>query len=292
MKKTISYDLGIFAHNEEANIGAALKSVCAASQKVARLKQIVVVSSGSFDATNRIVRDFMRKEKRIILVTELERQGKSSAINLFLKRAKAEVVVTMSADLKLHKAALDEICEPFFHEGVGMVGAHPEPRELKESELGQEIKLLWELHHEISMITPKCGEMVAFRNVIRAIPPESAVDEATIEVLLKLVGYSVVYAPRAMVYNRGPKTKAEYIKQRRRVYAGHEWIWQRYGYKVVTMEPQNLLKVVLLKWLTNPKSTKTLISLIKLEIMARFLGFIDYKVLRRNPYIWPMISRD
>ncbi len=284
-------DIGIFAHNEEQNIEKAIKSVQASKLDMAVIKQIIVVSSGSLDRTNHLVRQMMKKDNRIKLFEEAERRGKSAAINIFLEQTKSPIVITMSADLKVSKNAIEEIAKPFLNEEIGMVGAHPVPSFSRKGEIDAEIELLWELHHQVALISPKCGEMVAFRNIIRQIPHNSAVDEATIEVLLRMIGYSVSYAPLAIVHNRGPKTLNEFILQRRRVQAGHQWVFTTYNYKVSTMVMSNLLVVVLRMVVNKPTLLAPMIKLIFMEALAQILGWVDFYILGRNPFTWKMISR-
>jgi poly-beta-1,6-N-acetyl-D-glucosamine synthase len=291
MKPGLTVDIGVFASNEEVNIEMALSSILASTLIDVKIRKILVVSSGSFDHTNTLVRNMMIKDKRIVLIDEAQRKGKASAINLFIRHSKAPILITMSADLSLSKRAIEEICTPFFTKEVGMVGARPVPRNVAHNPVGKEVKLLWELHHEISLIQPKCGEMVAFRNIIREIPLHSAVDEATIEVLLQLIGYSVIYAPKAVVYNKGPRSVNEFLLQRRRVFTGHEWIFDKYQYKVVTMMPSKLVQVVLIKLMQEPGLISPLLRLLLMEAIARILGWIDYHVLGKNPYVWQMIRR-
>lgn len=293
MKKnnTIELAVGILVHNEEKNIGALLKSLTIQQLDQVAISEIIVVSSGSNDNTNRILRQWQRKYPSIRVVTELNRRGKSAAINTFLRTAKASILVAISGDLKLHARAIEEIGIPFLHDEVGMVGAHPVPTNTRYSSIGKEVKLLWELHHQLSLRQPKCGEMVAFRNIIHKIPPESAVDEATLEVLLQIIGYKVVYAPAAVVYNKGPLNVREFLTQRRRVYAGHEWVQFQYNYRVASMNTGNLANVALEYLQAHPKQILIMGRLVGIEMLARTLGFIDYHVLGKNPYKWKMISR-
>lgn len=197
----------------------------------------------------------------------------------------------MSGDLRLHAKALEEIALPFLQEEVGMVGAHPVPSPSRNGQLNRETAILWELHHRISLLQPKCGEMVAFRNIVRAIPQDSAVDEATIEVLLRLLGYVVVYTPRSIVYNRGPKTVQDFLLQRRRVQAGHQWVYEKYNYPVVTMKATAVFRVAAAYLATHPRDVWPLARLMALEVVARFLGLVDYYLLGKNPYVWQMVKR-
>jgi poly-beta-1,6-N-acetyl-D-glucosamine synthase len=289
--KLLRVGVGIFAHNEEINIDGAIRSVVESELDEGILESIIVVSSGSSDLTNKKVRTWMKRDERIKVLTEPVRQGKTSAINLFMRQSSAEVLVSMSADLKLKKNTLARMLEPFADENVGMVGAHPVPTNTKASSIGGVVKLMWELHHQVSLLQPKCGEVVAFRNVIRKLPNESAVDEATIEVLLTLLGYHVVYAPEAIVHNKGPMTISEFLTQRRRVQAGHEWIRDTYNYTVSTQNPSKLVHALIAYVVHHPASLPVMAQLFGLEVLARLLGYIDYHLLGRNPYVWTMIKR-
>ena len=170
--KQVDISVGIFAHNEEENIERAITSVLNSKLHFVRLKSVVVISSGSFDSTNRVVRKLMKVDKRISFLEEAERHGKSAAINLFMKGNTARVLATLSGDLYLHKDALEEIGLPFLNPEVGMVGARPVPKARRDGMINDEIALLWDLHHRISLLRPKCGEFVAFLNVIRELPKE------------------------------------------------------------------------------------------------------------------------
>lgn len=290
-QKQLKVSVGIFAHNEEKNVKATIDSIEKQVLNLAKIEEIIVVSSGSNDKTNELVVTKSETNSKIKLYTQAERQGKSAAINLFLSHAKSPIVVTVSADLRLHKKAIEEILVPFLQPDVGMVGAHPVPTNSRSASMGNVVHLLWELHHEISLIKPKCGEMVAFRNIVRQIPPQSAVDEATLEVLLQLIGYSTIYAPRSIVYNSGPKTVADFITQRRRVFIGHQWVKQQYNYRVATLNLTLIATIIARHILHNPNSISSLLCLIILEISSRLMGWIDYNLMGKNPYVWQMVKR-
>ncbi len=290
-RKPLKISIGIFAHNEEKHVEATLDSIARQVLTVASIEEIIVVSSGSSDRTNEVVSKKAQTNSKIKLFTQLERLGKSAAINLFLSHARAPVVITVSADLRLHKNAIEEITRPFLQPEVGMVGAHPVPTNSSRTALGKVVRLLWDMHHEISLLKPKCGEMVAFRNIVRQIPPHSAVDEATLEVLLQLIGYHTVYAPRSIVFNHGPNTIGDFFRQRRRVFAGHQWVNHRYNYQVATLNSGLILQIMVRYLMAHPRKILPFMLLLWLEITSRLLGWIDFHVLGRNPFIWHMVKR-
>lgn len=289
--KKLQVSLGVFAHNEGRNIIKALESISKQRLDLVSIKEILVISSGSYDRTNELVRHYAKTDPRIRLIEQLRREGKSSAINLFLNHSHTDVLIVISGDLRLHTRAIEEIALPFFHSEIGMVGAHPIPINIQHNPIGHQIRLLWHLHHLISMHNPKCGEMVAFRKLVHSIPKESAVDEATLEVLLHLIGFQIAYAPRSIVYNRGPASLGDFIKQRRRVYVGHQWVSSRYNYQVSTMKSVSVTKVIRQYLLAHPQDLVPMFQLLALEAISRTLGWIDFNILNRNPYIWNMVSR-
>lgn len=291
--KKLSVSVGVFAYNEDRNIAKTLDSILKQKLDQVQIKQILVVSSGSFDRTNDIIRKYAKKDSRIKLISQLTREGKSSAINEFLAKAKNQLVVVISGDLRLHTRAIEEITLPFLHEDVGMVGCHPIPvnTQSNHNPVGPQVRLLWHLHHLVSLKNAKCGEMVAFRNLLRSIPKQSAVDEATIEVLLHLIGYKIAYAPRSIVYNRGPNSISDFIKQRRRVYVGHQWVMNNYNYKVSTINTGSTSQVIREYLLAKPQDTYNILKLLTLEGISRILGWIDFNILNKNPYIWELVKR-
>ncbi|MCD6101917.1 MAG: glycosyltransferase, partial [Candidatus Cloacimonetes bacterium] len=94
----IKCSLGIFAYNEEKNIGQLLNAIENQDLNQVSIEEVIVVSSNSTDRTDDIVREFARKNSKIRLIVQPERKGKSSAINLFLNEAKGDIFVIESAD--------------------------------------------------------------------------------------------------------------------------------------------------------------------------------------------------
>src|SRR5512135_200328 len=89
--------VGIMAYNEEANIGHALHAVLEQQGSTICIEEIIVVASGCTDQTVPIVAEITLREPRVRLCIQEKREGKASAINLFLKEATSEVVVLMCA---------------------------------------------------------------------------------------------------------------------------------------------------------------------------------------------------
>jgi hypothetical protein len=128
--------------------------------------------------------------------------------------------------------------------------------------------------------------MTAFRLIFQRIPYDSAVDEASVEPVIKGQGYKTAYVPGAAVYNKGPETVADFLRQRRRIYAGHLAVRNDLGYVVSTMNGWRILAALLrcLDW--RPKQLLWTIGAVALEVYGRWLGWRDFRTRRQQHVVW------
>jgi len=282
--------VGVMAYNEEANIAHALDSILRQELTASRIAEVIVVASGCEDRTCAIVAGMASREPRVRLIDQERREGKASAINLFISTARCPVLVMVSADVMVEDGAFDALVRHFQDPSVGMVGGHPTPVNGHGTFLGHAVHLQWRLHDRIARDTPKLGEMVAFRNVVPGIPLDTAVDELSIQALITQLGYRLVYEPRAMVYNRGPATVHDFLRQRRRIYAGHLRIRERQAYSAPTMSARRAGRALLGSGsFATPQAALWTLGTAGLEATARALG--RYDIIRgRAPYMWEMCA--
>ena len=281
----IRCSLGIMAHNEEANIGRLLARVRESRFKVVEVAEIIVVASGCTDRTEDIARDAALADARVRLISQPVREGKASAMNLFIRQAECEILVLSSADLLPAEDSIEWLVAPFVNPEIGMTASRPEPVNDPSTFMGFAAHLLWDLHHEMNLQGFKAGELIAFRKVFERIPPHTAVDEASVEPLVRGQGYEVRYVPEAVVYNKGPETVDDFLRQRRRIYAGHLEMKQRLGYSVSTMSGMKIAGLLLRHMVWRPKQLVWTARVVMLEIYGRYLGRKDYKA-RRSHTVW------
>jgi len=278
--------IGIMAYNEEGGIGRLLDALLNQELVHVRLKEIVVVASGCTDGTEAIVREFRRQDPRIFLMTQEKREGKASAVNLFLSIASGDICVLESADTRPEAGAIDRLVAPFSFSDVGMTGGRPMPVNSRDTCIGYAVNLMWSLHHAVSLASPKLGELIAFRNFIRDIPEDTAVDEASIEAIVTKAGYELRYVPEAVVRNKGPETIREFIRQRRRIAAGHKYLLKKQGYQVNTMDPLRIMKALIQCQSWKVKDIAWTLAAVSLEAAARVLGNLDFYVRKQVPVVW------
>lgn len=286
MIKKLAISVGVIVYNEENNIEKLLDSLLHQKLKSAYISEIIVVSSGSTDNTNRIVNRFIRKNKIIKLICQKKRLGKASAVNLFLSNAKQELLILSSGDILLKPNTIDEITKSFKEKNIGIVGSHPIPLNDPKTFFGFTAHLLWNLHHSLSLNTPKMGEFIAFRKVFKQIPNFSSVDEANIEALIRGQGYKAVYAPNAIIYNKGADNLNDFLNRRRHIYAGHLATKYEYSYEVSTINIFRILHVLLINIQYSWRFFLWTPAVIILEGFGRFLGLLDYKLNLRTHTVW------
>jgi hypothetical protein len=290
LTNALACSVGVMAYNEEENIASALDSILSQRLTVGRLAELIVVASGCEDRTAAIVSSIAQHDRRVRLIEQPQREGKASAINLFIAAARSPVLLMAGADLLVEEGSLDALLRHFADPEVGMVGGHPIPVNGESSFLGHAVHLQWRLHDRIARRSPKLGEIVAFRNVVPSIPLDTAVDEISIQALITQLGYRLVYEPEAVVYNRGPGSVRDFLRQRRRIYAGHLRVRAQQGYSPSTMSGWAVARAL---WgsgsLVTPRGLMWGIGTVGLEATARALG--RYDVVRGNPqHVWAVVD--
>src|SRR3954454_2716013 len=284
----VACSVGIMAYNEEANIADAIRTVLGQPLSSSHIAELIVVASGCEDRTVAIVSEIAAHDPRVRVIEQPQREGKASAINLFLAAATSPVLLMVSGDVLVEDGTIDALLRHFEDPEVGMVGGHPIPVNRESTFMGHAVHLQWRMHDRIARETPKLGEIVAFRSVVPSIPTDTAVDEISIQALVEQLGYRLVYEPKAVVYNRGPTTVRDFLRQRRRIYAGHLRIADQQGYAAPTMDSSRLVRTLLSSGaFGSPRGIAWSLGTIGLEAAARGLG--HYDVMRRRPqHVWEM----
>lgn len=279
--------LGIMAFNEERNIGRTLESVLAFSRSD-QITRIVVVASGCTDRTCEIARRFSELDPRVEVVEEPSRAGKVAAINSFLLSASEEILMVSGADLIFEPQTVEELLRPFEDPEVGMVGAHPVPLDSRDDFFSFATRLMWTLHHEISMSEPKMGELIAFRNVFRRLNPAAICDELSVHQLVRSAGYTSVYASQAVVRNKGPETLSDFVSQRMHCIVGNLQIMRDHHIPVSTMRTLPVLRAALPHVVRNWRRLHWVAGTAVLELYCRAKSRAIYrsKAKRQRFQIW------
>ena len=244
-RPSLRCSVGITAHNEEDNIGPLLDAMLDQHLHDVDISEIVIVASGCTDRTVPIIQSYQERDERIQLIVQPRREGKTAAVNLFLQNSHEDILVLESGDTLPHENAVENLVRLFADPTIGMTGAHKVPVNTPDHLVGLFTHLRLRMEHELCLDIPRLGEMIAFRRVLAHIPPDIAMDEAFVEAIVITHGLRVVYSPDAVVYNSGPTTVSDFIRQRRRNHAGHLYLRHKYGHQVASIRNSRVARVAL-----------------------------------------------
>lgn len=276
--------IGITAHNEEKNIGNLLEKLSKEKYSF-KLREIIVVASGCTDRTVDIIKDFMKKNKKIKLIKEKKRKGKTSAVNIILKKSKGEVIVFVCADNIPKKNSINKLVKEISNEKIGAVSGRPIPLEIKDTFFGYISYLIWNLHNDVCLINPKIsGELFSIKKgIVKKIPYSIINDDGYITAILRKKGYKIIYANRAVTYMTGNNSLFSHINRRRRIARGFVQL-KRLGFNV-NIPPFLILKYLVRRIKKEPSKVLKIFFAVLLEFIANLLAFYD-TVRGKTPYCW------
>jgi len=110
----------VSAHNEEMVIAAKIENALALDYPRAKL-EIMVVSDGSTDSTEGIVRNFCSRHHRVILKGFPERFGKTECLNRVVPEAQGDIILFTDANSMFPSDILKKLVRNFADPEVGLV---------------------------------------------------------------------------------------------------------------------------------------------------------------------------
>ena len=278
-------------HNDGANIAPLLQRLL----EEPAVGQIVVVASGCDDGTLPAVSAISAEHPaKVRLYIEKERSGKAAAVNFGLAQLRTPTVVVVSGDVLPERGAIAKVVRALQEPGVGLAGGRPMPVNGSGTPIGHAAHLLWRLHHRLALHQPKLGEMIALRAEAVVALPKTSVDEACFQALLEHAGWRSVYVPDAVVWNRGPGTRADFVNQRRQIHTGHLWLRRRQHYAVPSLRLGLLRSELFADIRTEPQGMRPrqlawTAAAVGMEAWARLLARLDYLQGKEN-HVWAMVE--
>jgi len=286
----IRCSIGVTAHNEEQNIGRLLSALLSQDLIHVAIDGIIVVASGCTDRTIEIVQEIARNEPRVSLFVQEKREGKTSAINLFLQHATADICVLESADTLPRSDSIEKLVRPLADPKIGMTGSQKVVANTPDHLIGYFSHLRLKMEHSLCLEIPRLGELIAFRKVLDSIPRDVSMDEAFVEAIVIKRGLEVRYAPDSIVFSVGPHTVGDIVRQRRRNHAGHLHLRHKYGYRVSSLHTGRVLRLAIEEVWGAVRLVGALVILASIEFYARLLGSWDYYMRGRKHEIWDVAT--
>lgn len=227
----------IAARNEEKRIGKKIENCLGLNYPKDKF-EIIVVSDGSDDATNEVVRGFQTKAVRLLHYEE--RRGKAHALNLGLSQAKGEILFFTDARQTLEKNCLRELAANFNDSDVGAVSGELVLVQEGRPDSVEGVGLYWRYEKwmrkkesRINSVLGATGSVYACRKrLVKPIPPETILDDVLIPFQGILEGYRSVFEPKAVAFDQVAGDVQKEFNRKVRTLAGN--------YQALLLEPRLL----------------------------------------------------
>jgi cellulose synthase/poly-beta-1,6-N-acetylglucosamine synthase-like glycosyltransferase len=199
----------------------------------AELMQLVVVSDGSTDRTEAILREHASDPRVNVVLNQLSR-GKASGLNDGLELAQGDIVVFTDARQKIEPGAVRLMLENFADPQVGCVSGELMLGDAKTGETGEGLGLYWQVEKRIRELESASGSVVgatgAFyairRNLLVPLPAETILDDVYLPMHVVRQGFRVVFDGRAQAWDSAdPGVEAEF-KRKVRTLSGNYQLLQ------------------------------------------------------------------
>jgi len=214
----------IAAYNEEATISEKIKNSLELDYPKDKL-EIVVVSDGSTDKTDEIVKSFESSGVRLFRVEG--RVGKTEARNQAVLATRKEIIVFSDATAVYEKDAIRKLVRNFSDSSVGMVSGNLTYFDKAQSSMGLATKIYWNYEKSIKKaqsklytLTGAVGCINAFRRSLYHVLPANIIEDFTEPLMIVAQDYRIVYEEEAVSYERTTEMPSQEFHMRVRVIRG------------------------------------------------------------------------
>lgn len=229
-------------YNEERNLPDKLANL-ATFDYPAELLDVIVVSDGSVDGTNKILDAWSGPRRRSCKLPN--RQGKAGALNIAAGEARGEIIVFTDARQAIASDALKLIVENFADPGVGCVSGELMLRESPGARSGEGLGLYWRVEKNIRYWEGLVGSTVGAtgalyavrRSLFLPIPQGLILDDVYVPLQVVRQGQRVVFEPRAVAWDEIAASAKQEFRRKLRTLTGNYQLLQRAPWILTTSNP-------------------------------------------------------
>jgi poly-beta-1,6-N-acetyl-D-glucosamine synthase len=193
--------------NEEHWIEAKLRNLLELDYPADRC-QIVVVSDGSADATENVLREYAKDPRIQVSMSQLPR-GKAAGLNDAIDLAAGEIVVFTDVRQKIEPGAIRRLMENFVDPEVGCVSGALMLGDSESGETGKGMGLYWRIEKKIRQLESASGSVVGAtgalyavrRNLLTQVPAGTILDDVYIPMQVVWQGKRVIFDSRARAWD-------------------------------------------------------------------------------------------
>ena len=178
--------IAMVVRNEQQVLETKLKNLMGLDYPADRC-QIIVVSDGSTDGTESILRTY-GSDSRIHIVLKKLAQGKACGLNDAIDLAQGDIVVFTDARQKIEAGAIRELLADFADPLVGCVSGELMLGDPETGEKGEGMGVYWRIEKKVRELESASGSVVGATGALYAvrrewlagIPPETLLDDVLI----------------------------------------------------------------------------------------------------------------
>lgn len=226
----------IAAYNEEECIARTVENKLGLDYP-AELVEVIIVSDGSTDGTNRIVRSLAAEYPgRVRLIEQTGREGKTAALNVAASEARGEIIVFSDANSIYDEGAVGALVDAFRDPSVGYVTGKMVYTSSDGSLVGEGCTAYMRYENQVRTWESRIGSIVGTdggidairRKLFQNMRPDQLPD-FVLPLMVVDQGYRVVFESRAVVREPVLATSAEEYRMRVRV--ALRALWAIYDYR-------------------------------------------------------------
>jgi len=204
-----SVSIVLVARDEESVLREKLQNLLTLDYPADRL-QVVVVSDGSTDGTESILREHARDSRICVLLNQLS-SGKACGLNDGVGAAEGEVIVFTDARQKIEPDAVRLLLENFADPEVGCASGELMLGSLEAGEAAKGMGLYWRIEKKIrewesgsgsGSVVGATGALYAVRRqLVPTVPAGTILDDLYIPMHVVRQGSRVIFIPRARAWD-------------------------------------------------------------------------------------------
>lgn len=194
--------------NEEAAIAPKLENLLALDYPPAKL-EVVVVSDGSTDGTEKMLAEFARNDSRVRPVMKPDSRGKAAGLNHAIAAARGEVLLFTDARQSIEPQALRLLIENFADPEVGAASGELMLGDPRTGETGKGMGLYWRIEKKIRELESASGSVAgatgaiycARRDLLDPLPQGAILDDVLLPMQIVRRGSRVIFDSRARAWD-------------------------------------------------------------------------------------------
>lgn len=220
--RKLTVTVGIPAFNEEKNIENLIRSVIGQKNNNYSLSEIMVVSDGSTDGTDSIVKRLKKRYRSVTLLSDGNRRGKGRRLMELYKRNRSDIFIQFDGDTVLGgRHVIEDLIRPFKSRKVAVVGGNGQPV-FPDSFFGKLLykwnRIWYEVRKDSGGETIHNAHSFALalrKDFVRRIDFHPAITSEGQYIYCKTrsLNYRYHYAVSARVYYRLPENIHDYLRQ-------------------------------------------------------------------------------